>query len=314
MEYVKLGRTGVEVSRIILGAWQFGKQAWGEIKDDESVQTMFKAIDAGINMIDTAVGYGQGYSEEIVARTIKQAPRDCMIASKVMGPPETIRKGIDAALKRMGVDCIDLYQLHYPHPHTPIADQVGAMKEIQDAGKIRWIGVSNFALDQLEQALSTARIETCQPPYNIFWRQYEDDVLPFCGRNDIAVIPYSPLAQGLLAGRFRTPQDIPDDIRARNKLLAPEILERCLPVIDRLDQIAHAHSKTLAQTAIAWTIQAPYITAPIVGARRPEQLEENLGGIGWRLTDEEWAEISAAGKSISDLLDYSSNMWGWKPQ
>lgn len=313
MEYVPFGRTGVQVSRIILGAWQFGKQAWGEIRDDESVQTMFAAIDAGINMIDTAVGYGAGYSEEIVARTVKEAAKECMIASKVMGPPDAIRKGVDAALQRMGLDCIDLYQLHYPHPHAPIADQVGAMKEAQDAGKIRWIGVSNFNLEQMQEALATARIESCQPPYNVFWRQFENDVLPFCGEHEIAVIPYSPLAQGLLAGRFRRPEDVPDDIRARNKLLTPEMLARCVPVVERLEEIARAHGKTLVQAAIAWTIQAPNITAPIVGARRPAQLEENLGGVGWRLTDAEWHEISEAGKAISADLDFSSNMWGWAP-
>ena len=313
MEYTQFGRTGVEVSRIILGAWQFGKQAWGEIKDDESVQTMFAAIDAGINMIDTAVGYGSGYSEEIVARTVREAPKDCLIASKVMGPPGAIGHGVDAALTRMGVQCIDLYQLHYPQPNVPIADQVGAMREIQDAGKIRWIGVSNFSLQQMQEAVATARIESCQPPHNVFWRQFEDDVLPLCGEHDIAVIPYSPLAQGLLAGRFRAPEDVPDDIRANNKLLAPDVLAQCLPVVERLEAIGRAHGKSLVQAAIAWTIQAPNITAPIIGARRAEQLAENLGGVGWSLTDDEWTEISDAGKAISAGLDFSSNMWGWAP-
>jgi myo-inositol catabolism protein IolS len=314
MQYTKLGRTGMDVSQIILGAWQFGKQAWGDIKDDESVQTMFAAIDAGINMIDTAVGYGSGYSEEIVARTVREAPKDCLIASKVMGAPEGIKSGIDAALARMQVDCIDLYQLHYPHPRTPIADQVGAMKEIRDAGKIRWIGVSNFNLAQTKEALATARIESCQPPYNVFWRQFEEDVLPFCGEHEIAVIPYSPLAQGLLAGRFRKPEDVPGDIRANNKLMAPDVLARCVPVIERLEAIGRARGKTLVQTAIAWTIQAPNITAPIVGARRADQLAENLGGVGWQLTDEEWREVSEAGLEISARLDFSSNMWGWAPR
>jgi aryl-alcohol dehydrogenase-like predicted oxidoreductase len=138
-------------------------------------------------------------------------------------------------------------------------------------------------------------------------------VLPFCAANDIAVIPYSPLAQGLLAGRYRSVADVPDDIRARNKLMAPDILEQCLPVIDRLQEIADAHGKTLTQTVIAWTLQAPGITAPIVGARRPSQVEENAGGVGWRLSDEEWTEVSEAGKRISAQLDFASNMWGWAP-
>ena len=317
MEYCQLGRTGVDVSQIILGAWQFGKQVWGEIKDDESVRTMHAALDAGINMIDTAVGYGQGYSEQIVAEAVRDRRDQVLLASKVMGSAEAIKKGADEALERMKLDCIDLYQLHYPHPKFPVAEQVGAMAELQQAGKIRWIGVSNFSLEQMREAVATSRVETLQPPYNVFWRQYEEDgTIPFCAENDISVIPYSPLAQGLLAGRFRSAADVPDDsdIRSKNKLLAPEILDKCIPVVSRLEEIAKTHEKTLVQAAIAWTIQAPGITAPICGARRPSQLEENLDGVGWSLTDEEWTEISDAGKQVSALLDYSSNMWGWAPR
>jgi myo-inositol catabolism protein IolS len=313
MQYRKLGRTGVEVSEIILGAWQLDKRAWAGIEDDEAFRTIGAAMDAGINMIDTAVGYGAGYSEEFVGRAVRELGGKAMLASKVMGGPEAIRRGIDECLARMQVDCIDLYQLHYPMPSAPVADQIGTMAEIQAAGKIRWIGVSNFSLDDMKQALAVARVETCQPPYNVFWRQYEGNVLPFCAANEIAVIPYSPLAQGLLTGRFRAIADVPNDIRSRNKLMAPDILAQCLPVIDRLRQIAQAHGKTVTQAAIAWTLQAPAITAPIVGARRPSQLEENLGGVGWRLTDDEWREISEAGRLISAQLDFSSNMWGWAP-
>ncbi len=313
MQYRKLGRTGVEVSEIILGAWQYGKGAWADIEDDESYQAIQAALDGGINLIDTAVGYGGGYSEEIVARAAREHGGEVMLASQVMGAPEAIKQGCEACLERMQLECIDLYQLHYPMPKVPIADQVGAMAELQQAGKIRWIGVSNFTLEQHQEALATARIETSQPPFNVFWRQFDQDVLPFCAANDIAAIPYSPLAQGLLSGRFRTLEDVPKDIRANNKLMAPGVLEKCLPVIDRLQAIAEAHGKTLTQAAIAWTLQAPGVTAPIVGARRPSQLQQNLGGVGWRLTDEEWQEISAAGWEINALLDFSSNMWGWAP-
>jgi len=188
------------------------------------------------------------------------------------------------------------------------------MAEIQEAGKIRWIGVSNFSVEQMQEGLATARIETCQPPFNVFWRQVDDDVLPFCIENDIAVLPYSPLAQGLLAGRFRSQADVPDDIRANNKLLAPEILEKELPVIDRLEEMAKAHGRTLVQAAISWTICVPGITSAIVGARRPSQVEENLGGVGWQLSAEEHEEISRAGLEIGEQLDYSSNMWGYAPK
>lgn len=313
MEYADLGRTGLKVSRLVLGAWQFGQASWADIKDDESVAAIHAALDAGINMIDTAVGYGNGYSEEIVGKAVADRRDGVLLASKIGADPEGIRKGIDACLERMGVDCIDLYQVHYPSPRIPISDTIGAMDDIRRAGKVRFVGVSNFSLEQMEQAVATAKIDTCQPPFNVFWRQIDDDVLPFCREHSIAVLPYSPLAQGLLTGKFRSRADIPDDIRAKNKLFAEGIFEQGLEVVGMMEQVAQAHGKTLAQTAIAWTLQTPGITAPIVGARDPQQVAGNLGGVGWRLTDEEYERISAAGLNISRQLDYSSNMWGYAP-
>ena len=236
-----------------------------------------------------------------------------MLASKIGADPEGIRKGIDACLERMGLDCIDLYQVHYPSPRIPIADTIGAMDEIRQAGKARFVGVSNFSLEQMRQAVATARIDTCQPPFNVLWREIGDTVLPFCAEHGIAVISYSTLAQGLLAGKFRSRADIPDDIRSHNKCFAEGIFEQCLGVVEMMEGIAQAHGKTLAQTAIAWTLQVPGVTAPIVGARNPSQVAANLGGVGWRLTDDEFERISEAGSLVSKQLDFSSNMWGYAP-
>ncbi len=313
MQYREFGTTGVQVSEIILGAWQFGQASWADIKDDESVAAMHAALDAGINMIDTAVGYGDGYSEQMVGQTVKERRGEVLLASKVGADPEGIHRGIDACLERMGLDCIDLYQVHYPSPRIPIADTIGAMDEIRQAGKVRFVGVSNFSLQQMQEAVATARIDSCQPPFNVFWREIEDTLLPFCRERGIAVIPYSPLAQGLLVGKFRTRADIPRDIRSHNKLFAQGVFEQCLQVVVLMEDIAAAHGKTLAQTAIAWTLQVPGITAPIVGARNIPQVEGNLGGVGWQLTDEEFERISEAGLNINRQLDFSSNMWGWAP-
>jgi len=313
MQYRQLGSTGTQVSEIVLGAWQYGQAGWADIKDDESVAAIHAALDAGINMIDTAVGYGSGYSEQVVGEAVKGRRDQVLLASKIDASPDSIRQGIDACLQRMGIDCIDLYQVHYPSPRIPIAETIGAMDEIRQAGKVRFVGVSNFSLQQMQEGVATARIDTCQPPFNVLWRQFDRDVLPFCHEHGIAVLPYSPLAQGLLAGKFRRRNDIPDDIRSRNKLMAPGIFEQCLEVVALMERIAATHGKTLAQTAIAWTLQTPGITAPIVGARNPQQLESNLGGVGWRLTDDEYRQISEAGLRISTQLDFSSNMWGWAP-
>jgi myo-inositol catabolism protein IolS len=313
MEYRELGTTGEKVSALVLGAWQFGKSNWSDVEDQESIQTMQEAIEAGINMIDTAAAYGDGYSEEVVGRAVRDRRDEVMIASKCDGSPEIIRKSIDQALQRLQTDVIDLYQIHYPQPGTPVADAIGAMQELRQAGKIRFIGVSNFSLEQMQEAVQAGEVHTCQPPYNLFWRQYEDDVIPFCQERNIAVLPYSTLAQGLLTGKFRSRDDIPDDIRSNNKLFAEGIFEQCLEVVALVEEIAQRHDCSPAQIAIAWTMQAPGITAPIVGARTRRQLAGNLGAVGVRLEDDEWQQLADAGMMISGQLDYSSNMWGYSP-
>jgi len=314
MQYRDFGTTGVQVSEIILGAWQFGVANWTDVEDDMSIKTIHAALDAGINAIDTAVGYGSGHSEEIVGKAVATRRDEVFLASKTGASPDGIRKGIDECLQRMGIDCIDLYQVHYPSPSIPIEDTIGAMAEIRDAGKTKFVGVSNFSLEQMQQAVATTKLDACQPPFNVFWRQIDEDVLPFCIENDIAVIPYSPLAQGLLTGKFRSRADIPDDIRAANKLYAEGIFEQCLDVVEMMETIAEGHGKSLIETAIAWTRQTPGITCPICGARNPGQVEGMLGGVGWKLSDEEYAAISDAGLKISAQLDFSSNMWGYAPK
>ncbi|MFQ5809255.1 MAG: aldo/keto reductase [Armatimonadota bacterium] len=314
MEYRKLGETGIDISAITLGAWVYGKDAWADVKDDESVRAIHAALDGGINIIDTAAGYGGGYSEQVVGKAVKDRRDEVLLASKCGAQPDRIPEQIDVCLQNMQLDCIDLYQVHYPSPRIPIADTIGAMAEIQQAGKIRFIGVSNFSREQLREALDTARIETSQPPFNVFWREIDDDHLPFCREKNIAVLPYSPLAQGLLAGRFRTPEDIPDDIRSENKLMAEGVFEQCVEVVEYIEEVAARHGKSVVQAAINWTINYPGITSAIVGARRPEQAQENIGGCDWRLTDEEMEEISERGLAIARQMDYSSNMWGYAPR
>jgi myo-inositol catabolism protein IolS len=314
MEYRELGMTGIDVSAITLGAWVYGKDAWENVRDDESVQAIHAALDGGINMIDTAAGYGRGYSEQVVGEAVKGRRDEVLLASKCGAQPERIAEQIDKCLQLMQIDCIDLYQVHYPSPQIPVADTIGAMAEIQQAGKTRFIGVSNFSCQQLQEALDTARIETSQPPFNLFWREIDDDHLPFCRKHNIAVMPYSPLAQGLLAGRFRRRDDIPDDIRSKNKLMAEGIFEQCVDVIERLEHVGQGHGKSVAQTAINWTINFPGITSAIVGARRPSQVADNLGGTGWKLTDDEMDEISRRGMEVARQLDYSSNMWSYSPK
>jgi aryl-alcohol dehydrogenase-like predicted oxidoreductase len=313
LEYRKLGATGVEVSAISLGAWAYGRDAWADVKDDESVQAIHAALDAGINLIDTAVGYGGGHSEWVVGEAVKGRRDEVLLASKCGADPALIPQAVDECLQRMQIEYIDIYQVHYPSPRFPIAETIGAMDAIRQAGKACFIGVSNFSLQQMREAVATARIDTCQPPFNVFWREIDDTVLPFCREHNIAVLPYSPLAQGLLAGRFRNRSDIPQDIRSHSKLFAEGIFEQCLQVVEFIGEIAKRHGKTLAETAINWTIHVPGITSAIVGARRPSQVWDNVGAVGWRLSDQEMEEISRRGLEVARQLDYSSNMWGYSP-
>jgi len=315
LEKRRLGQSEMEISVITLGAWAYGKAGWGKVDDQESIRTIREAIDSGVNMIDTAKGYGNGYSEEIVGKGVKGRRHQVFLASKCGASPKQIKEDINLCLKRMKIDYIDLYQVHYPNPHIPISETMGAMAEIQKMGKIRYIGVSNFSVEQMREALKTTRFESCQPPYNIFWREIEDEILPFCREHNIGVITYSPLAQGLLTGKFTSRSQIsPDDIRSKNKLFQKEIFEKCLKVIEYMKEIAVEQKKTLAQLALNWVIHQPGITSAIVGAKRPSQLRENLGAVGWKLTSQQIEEISRRGKEISKLLDYTTNMWGYKPK
>lgn len=316
MERRKLGESDMEVTVLSLGAWAFGKYEpdWGKINDEESIRTIREAIDAGVNLIDTAKAYGEGYSEQIVGKAIKGRRDKVFLASKCRSgitKPEDICEDIDLCLKRMGVDCVDLYQVHYPSRTVPVSRIIEEMVKIQEAGKIRYIGVSNFSVNQMEEALEAGKFISCQPPYNIFWREIEvKGILSFCRENNIGVIVYSPLAQGLLTGKFTTRAQIPNDIRSRNKLFREGIFGKALEVIEYMRETAEHHDKTLAEVALNWVIQQAGITSAIMGAKRPSQLKDNLGACGWSLTPEESEEIGKRGMEVSKLLDYTTSIWG----
>jgi myo-inositol catabolism protein IolS len=214
------------------------------------------------------------------------------------------------------VDRIDLYQVHYPRADVPVADIIGRMSELVGTGKVRFIGVCNFSREQIEEATAVAEISSCQSPYNLLWREIEiNGVLDFCREREISVLPYSPLAQGLLAGKFRSRADIPIDpeqVRSRNVLMHGEAFDRSLEVVRLLDEIAARYGKTISQVALNWAINQPGVASALGGARTVAQIEENLRAVGWRLSHEDDASLSNAGMTVSDLLDYSQNMWGNK--
>jgi aryl-alcohol dehydrogenase-like predicted oxidoreductase len=313
-----LGATSFTITGVGFGAWAIGGGdwafGWGAQDDTESIAAIRYAIDQGVNWIDTAAVYGLGHSERIVARAVADIPPSerpaiftkCglvwdpaapMEPARRVGAPESIRTELDASLKRLGVDQIDLYQLHWPpEDGTPIADAVGALNDLKKDGKVRAIGVSNFSVAQLEQATQGGGVDTLQPPFSPISREIASDVLPYCADHDIGVIVYSPMHSGLLSGSWsaqRTASLDENDWRRRSPDFSGDRLTRNLALVGVLRDVADRHGTTVAAVAIAWTRAFPGVTAAIVGARRPSQIDGWIGAATLRLTDSDLDEIAA---------------------
>jgi len=305
MDYRLLGRTGVEVSPLCLGAMMFG--AWGNPDHDESIRIIHRALEAGINFIDTADVYSAGESEEIVGKALEGRRDEIVLATKFHGtmgegPNRSgnsrrwIVQEVENSLRRLGTDWIDLYQVHRPEPSTDIDETLGALTDLVRAGKIRYFGSSTFPAHELVQAQWTSekrgreRFATEQPPYSLLVRGIERDVLPVCQRFDVGVIPWSPLAGGWLTGRYRKGQEPPESTRAqrlpwRYDMSLPENQSK-LDAADALAQLADEAGLTLIHLALAFVLRHPAITSPIIGPRTMEQLESQLGALDVDIDDE----------------------------
>ncbi len=313
MIYRQFGRTGEEVSSLVLGGWLFGVQSWGDVTDDESIATVHAAIDHGFTVVDTAEGYGGGHSEEVVGMALAGRRDDVMIATKV-SPSRLKREDVFAAceesLARLQTDHIDLLQVHWPNADVPIPETFEALAELRDQGKIRWIGVSNFDSAQMAEALEVTRIESLQPPYSLFWRHIESDQLSFCREHDIAVIPYSPLAQGLLAGKFAHDTVFADDdIRSHNQLFKGETYRVACDGVDEMREMASELGCQVIDLAIAWLLAQPGVTAPITGARNPEQVAGLVRTLDVALDGAHVDRLSRIGDRVMAALDDSPVMW-----
>jgi len=296
MECRKLGSEGPDVSAIGFGAWAAGGRNWGSVDDRETVAAIRRSIDLGANFIDTAEVYGGGHSEEIVGKAVQELRRDeVFIATKVAGNDlsrPAINRAIDGSLRRLKLDHVDLYQMHWPDENTDVHDSMRAMEDLVRDGKIRYVGASNFSVPLLEACLEVRHLDSLQPPLDMLRRDIEAEILPYCQDHGIGVVVYSPMAKGLLTGKYG-PEDTfpPDDVRGSDSRFQGEAFQRNLRVIARLRPIAERHGRSLAQLAIAWTLSRDGVTVSIVGAKRPSQVEENVGGAGWTLTQDELAEI-----------------------
>lgn len=307
----KLGNTDLELTVIGLGTWAIGgpwEYGWGPQDDEASLRTISTAIESGINWIDTAPIYGCGHAEEVVGRALKQMSPKPLIATKCSLLWNQQREKISCldrasiitecedSLKRLGTDVIDLYQMHWPQPEPQIEEGWEAMATLVQQGKVRYIGVSNFNVAQLERIAPIAPAASLQPPYSMLQRTIEKEVLGYCDEHHIGVICYSPMQKGLLTGKFNR-QHIQtlagDDHRRHDPDFGGERFERNLAIVDALRPIAARHGKTVAQLAIAWVLRRDEVTAAIVGARTQKQIDETAGAGDWVLTQEEIADLEA---------------------
>ncbi len=319
MEKRRLGTSDIKISPIIMGTWQAGKAMWVGIEDSQTTKAIRSAFEAGITTIDTAEVYGEGHSEQIVAQALSEVREEVVYATKVFANHlkyDQVLEACDRSLKNLKTDYIDLYQIHWPSGNfnseiVPIQETMSALNELKQQGKIRAIGVSNFSKAQLEEAAQYGRIDSLQPPYSLFWRAVESDAMPYCIENNISIIAYSPLAQGLLTGKFERGHKFdPADNRAKNKLFQGENYERAQQALDKLRPIAERHHTSLGNLALAWLTAQPQANA-IVGARNSEQAVENAKAGDIQLSTDELKEIDAIGRIVTDHLDDNPVMWAW---
>jgi len=284
MQKRRLGNTDLELTTVGLGTWAMGgpwQYGWGPQDDDEAIGAILAALETGINWIDTAPAYGLGHSEELIKQALKQTSKKPLIATKcgilwnekkekvTCLKAQSIRDECHASLQRLGVDVIDLYQMHWPDPDEDVEEAWEEMVRLLDEGKVRYIGVSNFTVEHIERVKKIHPPVSLQPPYSMLHRDVEDELLDYCGRNQMGVVAYSPIQRGLLTGKF----------------------DRTLELVEDLKKIAERNSRTCAELAISWILRRPEVTAAIVGARRPSQIIETAPAANWDLGEKDIEEI-----------------------
>jgi aryl-alcohol dehydrogenase-like predicted oxidoreductase len=308
MEVVDIPGTSIRASRVALGTWAIGGWMWGGSDDRDAINTIHAALDRGINLIDTAPVYGFGRSEEIVGKALAMNGRrqHALIATKVGldwkdGKPfrnarkTRITEEVESSLRRLRTDVIDLYQVHWPDPHTPIAEVAEAMGALHRAGKIRAIGVSNFSPAQMDEFRKVAPLHAAQPPYNLFERAIEQDVLPYCRARNIALLAYGALCRGLLSGSMSLSSRFAgDDLRKSDPKFLPPRFKQYLSAVQQLDRLAQERfGKRVIHLAVRWVLDRGENNIALWGARRADQLSPITDVVGWRIDTATMAEVDS---------------------
>jgi len=311
MERVKLGSSDIEVPRLCLGTWNMdGSKGWGPESDEESIRIIRQVVDSGFNFIDTAIAYGGGHSEEVVGRALEGMREKAIVATKlVQCDPVKAEGELDRALGRMRTDYLDLFIVHWPSASGSLDDFMAEMARLRDKGKCKAVGVSNFNLEQMQVAARRGAV-SLQPPFNVVWRIIDRDVLPFCREHNVAVTPYSPLAQGLLTGRFtREGEAVPAGIRAANVLFKEPVFTKAKAAARVVDRVADEIGATSSQVALAWLLHTEGVTSPIVGVSSMKQWQDNVKALEVGLTPKQYSRISEAGTKVWSEFSDDATMW-----
>jgi aryl-alcohol dehydrogenase-like predicted oxidoreductase len=306
MRYTQLGEHGPRVSRIAFGNWSAGGD-WGVVDRDAAIAATREALDLGITFFDTARAYGFGAAEDLLGEALRPAIRSAResiviatqggLRNEAGSPvrdssPAALRRDLEASLRSLGTDYVDIYQVHWPDPATPIAETARALDEFVRAGKVRFVGVSNYDARQMTAFQQVRPIDTLQPPYHLFRRDIEESILPFSQEHGIGVLVYGPIAHGLLSGRMtETTTFAPGDWRSKSEMFAGAVFKRNLGIVRRLEALAYERGMTVAQLAIAWTLANPTVDVAIVGARDPEQIRQTAPAADIQLSLHHLAQI-----------------------
>ena len=319
MQMRSLGNSGLKISPILMGTWQAGKEMWVGIDDNQTRSAIRAAFEAGITTFDTAETYGNGHSERVLGEAVSDFRDRIILTTKVFPNHLKAEQVIDAchkSLQNLKTDVIDLYQIHWPAGSfktrmVPIGETMGALNQLKEEGKIRAIGVSNFSRQQLEEASEHGRIDSLQPPYSLFWRHVEIDAMPYCKENNITILAYSPMAQGLLTGKFaKDHQFEKGDHRAKNRLFIPDNYQRVQEALQKLRPLAEEKKISLGQLALAWVISHAGACA-IAGARNAEQAVQNAAAAEISLSDDELARLDEIGRLVTEHMDDDPMMWNF---
>lgn len=312
MQYRRLGRTEIEVSVVCCGTMAMCPHpTYGPSDDAESINAIHAALEAGINFFDTAEGYAAGYAEDVLGRALERRRGEAVIATKVSASnlkPADLARACEESLRRLRTDHIDLYQVHWPSRKVPFAESAEALEKLREAGKVRAWGVSNFGRLDMKGALEVAAPESNQLPYSLLWRAIEHDVLPLCDESALSIICYSPMAQGILTGKYAVPTDVPAQ-RRRARYCRDDVIELSFDVVNEVRAISNEIDEPMSAIALAWVLARPGVTAVIAGARNAEQVSENVLAGNLLLPEGLLERLDRVSLLLKNALDNNPDMW-----